>query len=79
MSAEGVWMIDTTDPISFGPGTYVGDAAEALAELVNRMGDPLEAEFNGTPMNAFPGDLPRHVHERWACEVELAKLRRKGR
>lgn len=53
---------------TFGPGTFIDDAAEQVAAIANDLQHKFKATFNGTPLIGYPGDLPRHVAERWQYE-----------
>lgn len=66
-----------TVPITFSPGAWVGRAAEELADLVATTGVSQKAEFNGTPMIGKPGDLARHILERWDYERRIYQLERR--
>jgi len=70
-----VSTIATTSPVTFSAGAYIKDAARDLIELVRTTGQVQCGTFNDTPIEAIPGDLPRHVMERWCLEREIYQLR----
>jgi hypothetical protein len=65
----------TARPIQFRSGATVMQASADLAQLASASKRVLRGEFNGTPIEALPGDAPRHVAERWALEREIYQLR----
>lgn len=64
---------DETGTYRFRPGTLVGEAAEeawaASRPLERGSGEHVQAEFNGTPMAAYPTDeCAQVVFLRWHYE-----------
>jgi hypothetical protein len=60
---------------SWTGATYIGAAAVELVELANRTGEPQLTWFNGTPLDAYPGDSPQAVDMRWSYKRLLYQIK----
>lgn len=59
----------------YGPGTTIRRAAELAAGEAARTGLPVHKFFNGTPLDALPGDDSNTVIAHWATERQTIQAR----